>query len=82
MQGLGKGGAGGRGVREEEEQERGKEKRNKEEKMRNGLDEELGVLQDGRRTDGAQGCLATSVWLSRSTAVTPTPAFWRLRWAV
>lgn len=62
MQGLGKGGAGGRGTGEEEEQERGKEKRNKEEKMRNGLDEELGVLQDGRRMDRAEGCLATSVW--------------------
>lgn len=27
------------------------------------LGEELGVRQDGRRTDRAEGCLATSVWL-------------------
>lgn len=45
-QGLGKGGAGGRGVGKEKEQERGKEK-GKKEKMRNGLDEELGSFRMG-----------------------------------
>lgn len=37
----------GEGNGEEKEQERGKEKRNKEEKMRNGLDEELGPFRMG-----------------------------------